>query len=121
MVDLLQGLPRKRRFPFKRVESHSFQQLAQGKVEIFGESFEDLQKTLLHAHAGLNAFNLRHKCCYYVTTVTTSTSNWLGSPAGRPTSCETRNCPARTAHRPRSEERRVGKECVSRCRAGGAP
>src|SRR3546814_11780631 len=104
MVDLLQGLPRKRRFPFKRVESHSFQQLAQGKVEIFGESFEDLQKTLLHAHAGLNAFNLRHKCCYYVTTVTTSTSNWLGSPAGR-----------------RSEERRVGKECVSTCRSRWSP
>src|SRR3546814_15129729 len=73
MVDLLQGLPRKRRFPFKRVESHSFQQLAQGKVEIFGESFEDLQKTLLHAHAGLTAFNLRHTCCYYFTTVTKPT------------------------------------------------
>src|SRR3546814_15589848 len=69
MVDLLQGLPRKRRFPFKRVESHSFQQLAQGKVEIFGESFEDLQKTLLH----------------------------------------------------RSEERRVGKECVSTCRSRCSP
>ena len=51
------GLGGEGRLAFEGVQNDSFQQIAQGQVLQFRQPLQDLKQALLHAHAGLDAFD----------------------------------------------------------------
>jgi hypothetical protein len=53
----LEGFADERGFAFEGVQHDAFDEVAEGKVVIFGEGFHDFEDALFDADAGLDAFN----------------------------------------------------------------
>ena len=61
-------------FTFERMQRHAFEQIAQGKIEILGQSFQDFDQCFFHARADLHALDcfwgMRSLHNYIVTSIT---------------------------------------------------
>jgi hypothetical protein len=63
LLDFLEGLRRKRCLAFKSVENDSFEQIAEGHVFEFGDSFQDFEEFFLQAHSSLDTLDLNEFVC----------------------------------------------------------
>ena len=71
--NVAQRFAAERRFAFQGVEGDAFQKIAQGKVEVLGQTLQDFDQPLFHARANLDPDNppflLRLYVCYcYIVT-----------------------------------------------------
>lgn len=76
-ADALEGVALEGALAVEGVEDDAFEEVAESEVVVLGESFEDFEKALFHAHAGLHALNREARVwihpasiCYQCTVVT---------------------------------------------------